>query len=384
MDVRYLANAAEETEYLKISAASFIWKFDPAVDDHSEYPVMGAFDNGRLVAGAEVVPFQANYCGNFINTVVTSGICSQPELRRMGGVRAIFNKIQEIAEEKDWTIGMLHPFSISYYEKFGYANLGRMFAIRVPFSNLTHIPRCTDVTLYSDEHFEELSELHEKCALHENLMTLHNDKRFFCEKPIENSDYTYFHRDKNGVADGYVRFTVSRPDKLTVNDLFCLTPDALYSLIGFLRNYDGIVKNLVVCNQYPGSPFACLTDRVTDAFYEYSGGAAGRIYDLKKLLEVNSYPQEYGHFRLLSRDTMPCNSGIFEIEYQNGKACVTRKNSGDYDIALTTPAAARLMLAGEGHCAQSAMFIDGTEINGDAKGFFNAFPRRPTRFIENF
>ena len=384
MDVRYLVSRAEEVEYLKASSQSFIWKFDAEVDDHTDDPILAAFDNGRLIAGAEILPFTANYCGNLMNIVVATGICSVPECRRLGGVRAIFNKLEEIADENGWVAGLLFPFSIEYYEKFGYANLVRTFAIKVPFANLNTIPRCTDVTLYSDENFEEISELHAKCTRKENLMTLHNDKKFFCDKPLENADYTYFHRDENGMADGYIRFTVKRPDAVYVNDLYCLTPAALNALIGFLRNYDGITSHLIVRHQYTGSPFALLADRITGTTYEYNGGAAGRIYNMKKLLELNRYPEAKGHFRLLSRDTMECNNGIFDVEYENGKAVVTKCDGGDYDIAVTPQAAARLLLAGEGHNAATAEFIHGAEIKGDAYDFFRAFPYRPTRFIESF
>ena len=105
---------------------------------------------------------------------------------------------------------------------------------------------------------------------------------------------------------------------------------------------------------------------------------------MKKLLELNKYPEAKGHFRLLSRDNMECNNGIFDVEYENGKAVVTKCDGGDYDIAVTTTAAARLLLAGEGHNADSAAFINGVEIKGNADDFFRAFPYRPTRFIESF
>lgn len=384
MDVRYISTQQEAVDYLKISSASFIWKFDAAVDDHVDMPVMCAFDGDRMIAGSEVLPFSTNYCGTFINAVVASGVCSIPEARRLGGVRAIFEKIEEIAIEKDWTIGLLFPFSISYYEKFGYANLNRLFAIKVPFANMNNIPRSTDVIPYAEEHFDEICELHGKCALKENLMTLHDDKKFFCDKPLENADYTYFHRDENGIADGYVRFTVSRPETLFVNDLYVLNASALKALTGFLRNYDGIVKNLVVRNQYPGSPFSLMADRIPGAFYDYNGGCAGRIYNLRKLLEVNKYPEEYGKFSLLSLDHLPQNKGIFDVEYEHGKATVIQRADGEYDLALSVTAAARLMLAGEGHTMDTAAFIDGAEIKESAKDFFRAFPYRPTRFIENF
>lgn len=382
MEVRYIKDS-EAADYQRVSAASFIWKFNEKEDSTVEMPVLAAFENGKLIAGIEIFDFRTNYCGKFLNSVVVSGVCSLPEYRRMGGIREIMKEIGKTAIENDWTFGFLHPFSIEYYEKFGYANLNRMFAIKVPFEKLRHIPRNTDVILYTGEQFDELSELHAKCALRENLMTLREEKKHFCDKPLEEADYTYFRRDKNGKADGYVRFTVKRPDLLNVEELFALTPEAVYGLIGFLRNYDGIVKTLKVKKQYQGCDFACIADRIDGISYDYDEGAAARIYNLKKLLENNKYPEEYGKFRILSIDEFEQNNGIFEVEYQNGKGVVTHKAEGDYDISLTAPAAARLMLAGEGHNAQSALYIDGVEIKGNADDFFRAFPFRQTRFCDS-
>ena len=382
MEVRYI-RPEEAADYQKVSAASFIWKFDAEEDSTVEVPVLAAFHEGKLIAGVEIFDFRTNYCGNFFNSVIVSGVCSQPEYRRMGGIREVMNEIGKTAIENDWTFGFLHPFSIEYYEKFGYANLNRMFAIKIPFEKLKHIPRNTDVVLYTGEQFEDLSELHAKCALRENLMTLREEKKHFCDTPFESADYTYIRYDKNGVADGYVRFTVKRPEVIDVSELFALTPEAVYGLVGFLRNYDGIVKDIKVRKQYQGSDFACLADRIDGITYEYDGGVAGRIYNLKKLLENNAYPEKSGKFRLRCIDEFEQNNGIFEVEDQNGKAVVTHKPDGEYDISLTAAAAARLMLAGEGHTAQTAVYIDGVEIKGNADDFFRAFPYRATRFTDS-
>lgn len=382
MEIRYI-KPEEAADFQKVSAASFIWKFNAEEDSTINVPVLAAFEEEKLIAGVEIYDFKTNYCGNFLNTVVVSGVCSQPEYRRMGGIREIFKKIGETAIENGWVFGFLHPFSISYYEKFGYANLNRMFGIKVPFENLKHIPRNTDVIMYNGEQIDELCALHNEFALRENLITLREDKRHFCNTPLESADYTYFRRDANGKADGYVRFKVNRPNDLIAEELFALTPDALYGLIGFLRNYDGIAKNLIVRKQYQGSDFACIADRIDGVTYEYDGSVAGRIYNMKKLLEANTYPDEHGKFRILSIDEFEQNNGIFEVEYQNGKATVTHRTDGDYDISLTAPAAARLLLSGEGHNAQTAVYIDGVQIKGNADDFFRAFPHRPTRFVDS-
>lgn len=384
MEVRYI-RPDEAAAYLKVSAASFIWQFDAQVDKEVESPVLAAFNDGKLVAGAEMFDFKTNFCGNVLNSIVVSGICSQPEARRTGGVREIFNEIGRTAIEKDWAFGFLRPFSIACYEKFGYANLNRAFAIKIPFANMTHIPRNTDVELYTSEQLNEICALHNKCAFNENLLTLREDEKHFCAKPLEEAVYTYLRHNASGEADGYVRFKVNRDNRiLIVQELFVLSKDALYGLLGFLRNYDGIVDYMRVRGQYQGSPLSCVADRIDNVVYEPDGGVAGRIYNMQKLLENNAYPEKHGRFSLLSLDEFEQNNGIFEVEYENGKATVTRRESGNYDISLTPPAAARLILAGEGHSAHTASYIDGVEIRGNADDFFRAFPHRVTCFYDSF
>ncbi len=378
-----LIKPEEAVDYHKVSAASFIWKFNKDEDNKVEVPVLGAFHEDKLIAGVELFDFRCNYCGNLINTLVISGVCSQPEYRGMGAVRAIFDEIGQTAVENDITAGFLAPFSISYYEKFGFANLNRTFAIRIPFNNLTHIPHSNDVELYTGEQFEELCELHNKCVFRTNLMALRENKHHFCQSPLEKADYTYIHRNSYGEADGYVRFRINRPDELVAEEFFVLTPDALKGIIGFLRGYDSVAKTLLVRKQYQGSPLSCFADRINNVSYEYQGGYAGRIYNLKKLLENNVYPDKHGKFSILSLDNLEQNKGIFDVEYENGKAVVTQRNDGDYDLSLTPPAAARLLLAGEGHSSETAVFIDGVELKNNADDFFRAFPHRQTLFTDS-
>ena len=379
MEVRYI-KPEEAVDFQKVSAASFIWEFDPKEDNSVNIPVLAAFNEGKLVAGAEMYDFRTNYCGNILDAIIVEGVCSQPECRRMGAVRKIFEKVSELAVDNDWTLGFLHPFSIAYYAKFGYANLSNLLTIKISFDKLKHIAHNTDVELYTGEQFEILSSLHTKCALKENLMTLREDKKHFCATPIESADYTYIHKDKSGEADGYVRFKVDRPDCVIVQDLYVLTPEALYALIGFLRSYDGIAKNLVVCNQYQASPFASLTRQLDGVAYENMESLAVRIYNLQKVLESNAYPEDYGKFSLKCCDDIERNNAIFDVEYQNGKATVSKRTEGDYDISVTAPAAARLLLVGEGHTAETAVYIDGVELKTSADDFFKAFPHRHTHF----
>ena len=65
MEIRYIT-PDEAVDFLKVSAASFIWKFDAEVDKAVDVPVMAAFHDGKLIAGVEIFNFRTNYCGNFL------------------------------------------------------------------------------------------------------------------------------------------------------------------------------------------------------------------------------------------------------------------------------------------------------------------------------
>lgn len=385
MEVRLLTKR-EIPEYQKISAASFMWKFNPETDNELKDGVYGAFDDkGRLVAGLETPLFTGNYCGKLLPVIGIGGVAAMPEYRRGGSVRAIFNELERLAPEKGWAMGFLYPFSINYYSKFGYAYTNRLISVSVDFAKLTAFERSNSVTLFDGKGFDELFALHNKCALRYNLMTLREDKHFFCDKPFENARYTYIWRYPDGSAGAYADFEIDRQTKsLNARDLWFLDGEALRGIIGFLRNYDGVASKLVIGHLPQTSALLDLFSQVDGVAYSFAGCPAGRIYDLPTILKANDYPQSTGRFVLRCIDSVEQNNGVFEVEYSGGRCCVTENSGAEPDITLDACACARILLSGRGFTAESARVLDGVELDGNCVDFFRAFPHRPTAFIEGF
>lgn len=384
MEVRLLKKG-EEADYCRVSAASFIWSFDEKNVDEFTTPVYGAFDNGKLIAGLETPEFTANFCGTLLPALGIGGVASMPEQRRRGGVRAIFNELERIAPKKGWVFGALYPFSVEYYSKFGYTYFERKTVASIPFTNLSGFERNCNATLFEGESYEELYELHNKYVMQYNLATLRNEERFFCGKPLEKCNYFYVWHYPDGTAGGYADFTIDRTVScLIVKDFICLDVEAMRGLIGFLRNYDGVVKNLKIGNIPLLSPLLDLLSQVDGVTYEYGGAPAGRIYDLPAILAANSYPDSHGSFVLECKDSIKANNGVFAVEYQNGKAQIKKSGRAKPDIILEPCAAAKLILSGRGYNCATASAVKGVTLCGDAEGFFRAFPSRPTAFIEGF
>ena len=69
MEIRYIT-PEEAADFQRVSAASFIWKFNIEEDNKVKVPVIAAFDNGKLIAGVEMYNYKKHYCGYMMNAIL--------------------------------------------------------------------------------------------------------------------------------------------------------------------------------------------------------------------------------------------------------------------------------------------------------------------------
>ncbi|HBL41314.1 MAG TPA: hypothetical protein DDY98_07035 [Ruminococcaceae bacterium] len=372
--------------FRRVSASSFIWSLVPGEDgDRPPQPYYGAFADGKPIAVLELFEKNISFCGKVLPAVGIGGVAALPEYRRCGAVRALFREMEKIMPEQGRSIGFLYPFSVAYYEKFGYALVNHPFTLTADFHDMQKFDRCCDVTLYEGENTDELLEVYNRCAKAYHLMPLRETADLFSKDPLKDCRYTYLHRTA-GKADGVVTFTVNRAERnLTVSDLLFENKTALYGLLGFLRNYDGIADKLTLENVPLRSPIAAVFENVASTHLAGCHGVAARIYNIKTVLEHNTYPLSDGSFSFRCTDTVDANNGIFHVTYQNGKATEIRKTEdGECDLSLSACAAARLLLGSDNEGIRSAMYTDGVEIFNPNTSFFAAFPNRLTNFTDPF
>lgn len=378
----------EELEkHCHVSSMAFIWSVDLEKEEFPQNPILGAFDdNNNIRAELEYYLHEAFFCKKALPAVGIGGVGTLPEFRRRGAVRALFEEMERLSEANGWVLGFLYPFSYNYYRKFGYEAVTKKVSLNVNAKALETIPRSTgSSTMYTGKNPQELSDLYNKIAQSTNLMFKRNDDKNFSSKPLKNRFYTYIWHYENGEAGAIVTYSLDRDKKtLDIQELFFLDKTALLGILDFLRGYDGQAQFFNFQNLPADSPLLNVLNEYNLGTMNISYAAAARIYDLQELLSQNEYPQEHGHFKLLSLDLFKKNAGVFEVEYQNGTAQVTRKSGGDYDISVTAPAAAKLLLSGEGFSAESAAYLSGVELKNNAADFFKAFPQRATFLCDGF
>lgn len=391
MEIRRIL-PSEAHQHYRVSSASFIWNYEQGKETFPENdPIIGAFDDGELIAEAECMYRKSYYFGNLIEAVGIGGVASLPNERRKGAVAKIFDHLEEQCAKDDITIGILHAFSFSYYRKFGYEQAMRHAGMTVPFEYTSHIPRSSDVRLYEGDENDtkQLLNVYNNVALSKNLMFRRDStdgyESIYSKEPFKDCKYTYIY-PKHGVAQGYVTFEVKRSErKVNINEIMFDSKDSLLALLGFLRNYDGITRELVFGTLPLNSPLFEIFGEYNKMGLTLGTGEAVRIYDVEKILRLNKYPADEGSFRLRINDTIDKNNAVFDVKYKDGMAKINREShSDDYDICLNACAAVRFLYADGIKTAALSSYANGVIIKGNTDDFFRAFNHECNDFYESF
>lgn len=344
---------------------------------------------GEVVSHGNFHLVRTAFGDGFVDTMLCSGVETPMQHRRHGYVRRIFDYALEWAAAQGVAVSLLHPFSFSYYEKFGYGKVADHLIVRLPIRLLDTVPRCCDLLPMEDtpEGWQELYDLHNTFCRRRQLMLQHSDPMF-----LKRNKEIWIFRE-NGKATGYIGFETEKTLKVNhyedgvirVSHIVYTTPTALKALLGFIRMYEGELDdvefgNLAMC------PEAIMYLRHdTHTHYQLLPDLMARVLNTEKMLLAHRYPLETGSFRLRVNDTLPSVRGSFLVEYAAGKAQVSRlEENAPVDLTVGVSMLSRLIYGYDGLTAQQAAFVDDISLEGNAEDFFRAFGKKASGVFEHF
>lgn len=375
-------------EHNKVSSSAFIWKVDPAIDNKlPDATLIGAFDDDgkTLMAEVECNDFKNYFCSGLLGCVGIGGVATKPEFRRMGGVRSIFGEIENRAFDNGWDIGILYPFSTEYYRQFGYENAAHYVSAKIAYKYVASIDRSFDVDIVEGSNVSDIIALYNKIAARTTLSFKRDNAMRFITEPYEKSIYTYMWKNSNGEYRSYASYTVDRARScVNVREIGFLDREALLGILGFLRCYDGNQEFLCFEKLPVYSPVFDVIPDTAKIERELRDIGSVRIYNFEKVLSLISYPCEHGHFSVEIKDSIPHNSGIYDVEFENGKALITRNSAKAADIVLAAPAASKIMLCGIDGGFEKLQYCSGVGINTESSDFLKVFPHRDPFFWDGF
>lgn len=368
-----------------VASSAFIYAFDPEKVEKLEHDYMlGAFnDEGVMMACLEVYDYKNYFGKGTLGCAGVGGVASKPEFRRGGAVRAMFNYLFEDAPKQGWDISILYPFSEEYYQKFGYSAISNKMYLEADFRCLEQIPRCSGAVLYDGSQSEALYELYNKIARKYSLAFMRNSDKYFNTNYPKDLKFTYLWKNDKGEFKAYVNCEFNRAEsKVIVQEIGFIDKEGMLGILGFLRVFDGNYKTIVFHNLPQDTPIYPLLTNLSMVTRKLINNGSVRVFNLKKVLELNVYPKEKGSFVFESTDEI--TKGVYSVKYENSAAEISVSESGKPDFIMDSIAISRYVVGGVSGGFEALSYDSHIEVVNENEDFLKAFPKRNTFFTDGF
>lgn len=347
-------------------------------------------DGTKEMSHAKLGIRDSRFCGQYIKVMTWSGIGTDPEYRRKGCVRAMLEKTLPRGREFGTSISLLHPFSFSYYRKFGYERIYDTVQAMMPIKALDFVERYPDFVRYDDSMEADLIKLFDKFSENRNIMFRRvnaecfnrPNHKIYLDYNEKNEPIGYVVLEPQQHFDGINRMI---SEDLLVREMGYLNREALNHILGFLRMYEGELDTVKFFDITPTPELDIIFKHNMDTKYDIHPDIMARVLDTEAVLKQCSFPDQHGVFTLHIDDWIPDVKGNFRVEYQNGK-CEVERLSDDAccEVILPQTAFARFLYGTDGYSPETAAYMDGVKINGKAPDFFRAFPKKINGLWEHF
>lgn len=350
--------------------------------------------NGDVMSAGSFLTVETRFGNEWVKTLMVGGVGTEPEYRRGGYVRQMLEKSLREARERGWTVALLHPFSFSYYRKFGYERVADHLIVDMPLSKLDFVPRCAEFErLRTETQLQEVLDVYAAFAQDRLLLTRRLDGEYYPLDGALNTGIVYLHRDEAGKADACIKLRLNKEvdvnhyahGVLTISELIYTSKAALWAALGFMRMFDGEADSLHFDNIAPTPEVDWTLRHYTHNYYRLLPDIMARILDPQALLKAHRYPQAAGCFTLRVLDEAHVAEGAWRVRYAGGRAQIEPLDDETVcDVTADVRPLAALLYGALDIDVHSIAYLDGVTVNGSAEDFLRAFPRRACGVFEHF
>ncbi len=364
----------------------------PEPDTSGEkYRTYAVDEGGANLSSATFIYTESAFGEGFVKTLVIGGVNTPVHNRRGGNVRRIFEEIHKKAIEDNVAVALLHPFSFSYYRKFGYEKVSDHVIVTTPLEKLDFVERKCELIRYTDKsQAKDLCEIYNEFAKGRNLLIKRYNEGYF-QLDIPNR-YIEIYYDE-GKPAGYITywlheaFVVNRMTNgvIEVDEIAYTSPKALRAILSFLRLYEGEMDTLTFKNIAPCPELEMMLRHYNHTTYSVVADVEARILNSELVFKSASYPKSQGSFSVKIDDVYDSVKGSFLVEWSESSVSVSRLDEGQVcELELSVGALTRLIYGYDGADAATAAYMEGVKINNPDTEFFRVFRKRAGGNFEHF
>ena len=198
-------------------------------------------EDGTVLSNGRFTYTTSRFGREDVKTMLAGGVATPVHHRRGGNVRKMFDLMHADAAKEGAAVALLHPFSFSYYRKFGYEKVSDHVIVRFPTRMIDFVPRRCELIPYDESRLDDLIAIYTQFARGRNLLPKRYDATHY--RDPERQIYIYY---ENGapaaylVFSGYQKFIVNHmgDSLLTVHEACYTSPSSLRALFSFLRMFE--------------------------------------------------------------------------------------------------------------------------------------------------
>ena len=375
----------EITEYeypifSKIREIGFNSTYNP-IDTYSE--VFGYFDNEKMTSCMAGKQIQANFWGKSINMCGMGSIATLPEYRNKGQIRALMEYVLNFSYKRGDLIAGLHPFSHSFYRKFGFDSGRCVDYIEAHPSDLSQFKQSGSVKKYNqNDDFSDIKFVFEIFSKNRNFSRLrdtHAWKRRLLYSPSGELVQTYIHYGDDNSPSAYATI-VENKSSYNFIEIAYVSIKALKSLLGY---FSSIPNDIVLNIPLPFEIDPCIFfENSLDLKIKKECHDAFRIINAIECLKLYPWKENTDIKIKIFDSIIPQNNDTFLIKSTKNNLTVQRTEL-DEDASFNIGELGMLIF---GCCDLKSLLVNRStcRLNEKSKAVFSIFEKNPIEFNEKF
>ena len=305
---------------------------------------IGIFDQKRLLASAQVVPYTISLRGKKTEVGYIVGVDTTQEARHRGYAKKLLMECLQKQKREGRTISLLMPFEGQFYYRYGWPFCYFHQQIKVHPSEL----RCASKQygcVTEEDLFEKQDLLAQIYRAYTSSYTgfvcrSQESWRFLLEDAAMEKSQCFLLTGENG-AEAYC-IVGNIQNQWMIREFAWTNADAKAGMLWFLQHWKS--EHEILWLELPADdPLAEQLAVSKTAAVNYPFLMA-RIVDVKSCLEELSYPEEQIQINLKVTDSFASwNQNCFHLALHNGKMTVT-ETENDPDAAVTVETLSQLVM----------------------------------------
>ncbi|PEG12725.1 GNAT family N-acetyltransferase [Bacillus toyonensis] len=248
-------------------------------ESHEIYGIMEGED---LAAKLHLIPFHIYIGKETFKMGGVAGVATYPEYRRSGYVKELLQHSLQTMKKDGYTVSMLHPFSVSFYRKYGWELCANLLVCHMTKSDLVMKKQVNGTVkrFNKENHPEEVEKLYEIFAERFSGMLV-REKNWWLQVVYDDLALAIYY-DENKTAAGYMLYKIENY-KMTVEEFVPLHNEARNGLWNFICQHDSMIKELeMTVSENEPLLYTFQEPRVKTEIKPYF---MGRIVDVEQFLK---------------------------------------------------------------------------------------------------